>query len=211
MLMIDEVELHRWSFDRELISDDQTRVIHHEPRQHHYNGWSLIAVDGVTPTIDEQWAFLQNFESAQQQTEQRNLVENRLTRLIQPATLVLVAQTESAAHYRFKPTLQSFLAESQRHLEGELWFDVKHQHIYRVMIKSAAPLESKAGVTFPYFNLELSFVREKGFVLPELVKMRFGGQVNGLNVFAQNTVQHYKNYHLVFPPPSYAERQENAK
>ncbi|MBD1390170.1 hypothetical protein IC617_12080 [Neiella sp. HB171785] len=209
MLMIDEAELHRWAFDRELASDEQIRVVRYEPRQHHDNGWSLVSVDGVKPSIDEQWQFLQSFEPAQ--SERRSLVENRLTRLIQPATLQLLQQTESTAHYRFKPTLKSFTVDSQHHLEGELWFDVRHQHIYRVIIKSTAPLESKAGVTFPYFNLELSFAREQGFILPEQVKMRFGGQVNGLNVFAQNTVQHYKNYRLIFPPPSYAERQESAK
>ncbi|MBW8191168.1 hypothetical protein K0504_08985 [Neiella marina] len=206
MLMIDEVQLERWAFDRILRADDQTRIAHHEPRQQHFNGWSLRSVNGKPSSIDEQWQFLQDFAPAQPESKNKPLVENRLTRMVQPDSLALLSKTEVSARYSFSPRLNSIDQTSLADLVGLLWFDVKHQHITKVEIKSTAPLNSTSGVIFSDFNLTLTFVREQGFVLPQRVEMRFEGQVDGLNVFAQDTQQSYQNYQLIFPPPTFAER-----
>lgn len=181
-----------WAFTEERIFKDVTSRGRYDPRVS--NSWSLLSVDGRTPTDKEVGEYL---EEKSKEGNGRGAGKNRPEDMMKPESLSLIEETENYWLFDFLPAGDD--NKFMEHLDGEMMISKSNQTIQFIDIRSTGSFKPRFGVRVNEFLTRIEFrpVNEEGPVVPQSMRFRIKAKAFGVMDVDERVSVSYSDYEFV--------------
>jgi hypothetical protein len=92
-----EIELNQWSYQRTLVSEDGTRIDHHDPRRAEPEHWQIVSIDGRSPTAEEIEEYNEGRETGDRK-EAESKGSRDIVEMLDPGSLELQSSDDIGAN-----------------------------------------------------------------------------------------------------------------
>jgi len=173
-----EMELNLWSYRRTMVSEDGTRIDHHDPRRVEPEHWQLVSIDGRTPTPEEVEEYNEGREGGDRKDAEskgsRDIVD-----MIEPGSLKLQSSDDIGASYIFRLRSPNGRKEKQwNRISGQ--FHVFHNDgnpfVDHVRLWNTETAYPRFGLQISEFVLFMDFAEHGEAVLPLRLEFHIGGR-----------------------------------
>jgi hypothetical protein len=174
-----EIELNQWSYQRTLVSEDGTRIDHHDPRRAEPEHWQIVSIDGRSPTAEE----IEEYNEG-----------------LDPGSLELQSSDDIGANYTFRLRSPNGRKEKQwNRIAGQ--FHVFHNDgnpfVDHVRLWNTETVYPRFGLQISEFVLFMDFAEHAEAVLPLRLEFHIGGHA-WLIVRVKKSYQfHFHNFEAV--------------
>ena len=162
-----------WSYTEASYEDGETWIGRFDPRVEEDHGWTLVSVDGKTPTDRQRREYLHNKDEHSSDADDE---DNRVTAIVDEDTLELIEETDEHWVLSFVP------AEDEQALLDSVDARVRivknGRYIESVRIDNFQDIEPGFGTKLTEFKMRFSFgpAVENGPIVPKSIEVRVKGR-----------------------------------
>jgi hypothetical protein len=194
-----EIELNQWSYQRTLVSEDGTRIDHHDPRRAEPEHWQIVSIDGRSPTAEEIEEYNEGRETGDRK-EAESKGSRDIVEMLDPGSLELQSSDDIGANYTFRLRSPNGRKEKQwNRIAGQ--FHVFHNDgnpfVDHVRLWNTETVYPRFGLQISEFVLFMDFAEHAEAVLPLRLEFHIGGHA-WLIVRVKKSYQfHFHNFEAV--------------
>lgn len=184
-----------WAFTETHTAEGVTLVSRFDPRRPVGEQWTLISIDGITPTTEENEEY---GEEKRESVDSEAEGEGFGSGFVAPGSLALMAETDTTYRFGFLPNIEddSEDVEMMRHVSGVLSINKNAHFVESIDLKSTKSFKPERGIKIQTFELSMKFgpTSVDGPIVLLLVDVRVQGRAYLMFKFDEVEETVYSNF-----------------
>jgi hypothetical protein len=184
-----------WSFTMEVVEEDESRVIHSDPRRGKYEKRQLLSVNGAAPDKAQQAVF---HEAEVERIDGIDPDAQGYSAMVDQETLQLLETGDDYVRFSFVPKVKA-LEDSRDKVGGFLLLNLVSRQIDQIEILNIEPLSPAFSVTVDTYRLTMQFEQEQGENLLSKLESQAAGTVGFLKSFDSQVAISFSDFQRAVP------------
>lgn len=180
-----------WAFTELRLSDDRRWAARFDPRLPEAERWTLLTVDGRSPTDDERREFARDKDGYESADNRQRL------RLVNAETLQLIEDSDTHWRFRFEP--QEDEVEFVDNIDATLSIVKDGRYVDVIDLRNHSDIKPGFGTRIATFVMRMEFgpALADGPVVPKLMQIRVGGRALLFIGFDETEIIEYRDFEPV--------------
>jgi len=174
--------------------DETSSLEKYSPAEDISQSWSLIELNGETPTKKQVNTYLKN--KSKKKDKSKNNQSISISQLVDIDTLHILSEDNEFIKSAFKVGYSRFGEDAKKKLEGILTFDKKNRFVKNLEIINNDNFSPMFSADINKLKLTLSFIKIKNAILPLGTTMRLVGSMAMFIEIDEISTVDYSNYSL---------------